>query len=89
MVLGVHTPETGREKVVSNVRSDAKEQELTFPIVVDGDHAAWKAWGNRMWPSVYLINRDGYIVRWWYGELNWEGAGAQNIFAEHIDKLLG
>lgn len=88
-MLGVHTPEIGREKKVENVRADAQSQGLTFPIAVDGDHAAWNAWANRMWPSVYLIDKEGYICRWWYGELNWEGAGAQNIFSKHIEQLLG
>ena len=88
MVLGVHTPEVSREKKFSNVQADAKQKGLDFPIAMDGDHAAWKAWANRMWPSVYLIDKEGYIVRWWYGELNWQGAGAQKVFSQHIEQLL-
>ena len=41
-----------------------------------------------MWPSVYLIDKQGRIRYWWYGELNWKGAGGQKIMAQRIEELL-
>ncbi len=89
MVLGVHTPEMNHEKSAANGRAAAKKEGLEFPIAIDRDKAAWNAWANWRWPSVYLIDTEGYLRRWWYGELNWKGAGTQKVFAKHIDQLLG
>ena len=88
MVLGVHTPETSTEREPELVREKAKESEFTFPIVIDNDKKNWNAWGNSMWPAVYLIDKRGRLRYWWYGELNWNEAGGQNIMAEKISELL-
>jgi peroxiredoxin len=87
-IVGVHTPETEREREIERVREKAEEETLQFPIVVDNDHAIWDAWGNSMWPSVYLIDRYGRLRYWWYGELNWQDAGGQTIMAQRIDELV-
>ena len=48
----------------------------------------WNEWGNSMWPSVYLVDKQGRLRYWWYGELNWQGAGGQNTMAQRIEELL-
>ncbi len=53
-------PETKGEADVRKIREKAKENELTYPIAVDNELANWKAWGNRWWPSTYLIDKQGY-----------------------------
>lgn len=88
MVLGVHTPETSRERNIGNVRSEAREAGLTFPILVDNEKKNWDAWGNSMWPSVYLIDKRGYIRYWWYGELNWQGAEGERLLRKRIEELI-
>lgn len=88
VVLGIHTPETSAERIVSNLEADLKKKELAFPVAVDNASATWKAWGNNMWPSVYLIDKAGYIRYWWYGELNWQNAGAQKQFRQYLEQLL-
>lgn len=89
VVLGVHTPETSRERDAANVRQAAREEGLAFPILIDNEQANWNAWGNSMWPSVYLIDRQGRVRAWWYGELNWEGAEGEKMMRERIEALLG
>ena len=88
MIVGVHTPETNRERDTSNVREKVKEAEFRFPVVVDNDKGIWNAWGNTMWPSVYLVDKKGYIRYWWFGELNWQGAEGEKIMRGRIEKLL-
>ena len=56
--------------------------------MIDNQKKNWNAWGNSMWPSVYLIDKQGRLRYWWYGELNWKGAGGQKIMAARIDDLL-
>ena len=87
-MLGVHTPEVARERDVANVRSDAKSAELTFPILTDNEKRNWNSWGNSMWPSVYLIDKQGYVRYWWFGELNWQGAKGEELLRQRIGELL-
>ncbi len=70
------------------MRDKVKQEKFRFPVVVDNDHEIWNSWGNSMWPSVYLIDKQGRIRYWWYGELDWQGAGGQKIMAKRIEELL-
>ncbi len=88
MIIGIHTPETQGEQDVEKLRRKAKENALGFPIVSDNDRRNWDAWANRVWPSVYLIDKKGRIRCWWYGELNWEGAKGEKLMRERIEALL-
>jgi peroxiredoxin len=88
VIVGVHTPETSAERVAKSVREKVKEAQFEFPVVIDNDKKNWNAWGNSVWPSVYLIDKSGRIRYWWYGELNWNEAGGQDIMAAKIEELL-
>ncbi len=87
-IIGVHTPEGAHEHDVARVRAKTAEANLTFPVLVDNKKQNWNAWGNSMWPSVYLIDKRGRIRYWWFGELNWQGAGGQRTMAKRIEELL-
>ena len=87
-MLGIHTAETAAERDPANVRKAAREAGLTFPILIDQDKLNWDAWGNSMWPSVYLIDKQGYVRYWWYGELNWKGAEGERRLRKRIEELL-
>ena len=88
MIIGVHTPETETERQSGKVREKVKEAKFGFPVVIDNDKQTWNAWGNSMWPSLYLIDKRGQLRYWWYGELNWKDAGGQKIMAAKIEELL-
>lgn len=87
-IVGIHTPETSAEEDVDRVRQAALDAGFTFPVLVDGDKANWNAWGNSMWPSVYVIDRRGYLRHFWPGELKWKGATGDAWIAERIEALL-
>ncbi len=88
VVLGIQTPETERERIAENARNAAHENGLEYPIVHDAEKRNWNAWGNSMWPSTYLIDKQGRVRYWWYGELDWQGAGGQNVLRTRIEELL-
>ena len=87
-IVGVHTPESDGEKVIDAVKKKAKEADFKFPIVVDNESKIWYAWTNHIWPSVYLVDKKGYVRWWWYGELNWEGSQGEKFMREKIEELL-
>ena len=88
VTIGIHTPETSAEHDVAELRRRLESEKLTFPVLADNDQRNWNAWGNSMWPSVYLIDKQGRLRYWWYGELDWNGAGGQNIMKKKIEQLL-
>jgi peroxiredoxin len=87
-LIGIHTPETEFETDVAQLRASMEKHELKFPVAVDKEKKMWQAWYNNMWPSVYIIDKQGRVRFWWYGELNWENAGNQNVARRQIEQLL-
>ncbi|RMF40701.1 MAG: hypothetical protein D6753_11055 [Planctomycetota bacterium] len=87
VVIGIQTPETSAERDPQRVRLAAEEEGLEFPILIDIDRQAWNGWSNTMWPTIYVIDKRGYLRMWWQGELNWEGATGDQTIERLIDRL--
>jgi peroxiredoxin len=87
-IIGIHTPETATERDVANLKANIKQREIAYPVAVDGASENWQAWGNNVWPAVYLIDRRGVVRSWWYGELNWQGAKGEESMRKRIEELL-
>ncbi len=87
-VIGIQTPETSAERDVKQVQNAAKDRGFKFPVLVDVKSSNWDAWSNTMWPTVYVIDKKGYIRFWWQGELNWEGATVDKTIEKLVDELL-
>ena len=88
VVLGIHTPETAAEQESAAVKTNAENAQFKFPVLIDGTKANWNAWGNSMWPSVYLVDKRGYLRHFWPGELKWQGATGDQWMRERIEDLL-
>ena len=67
-IVGVHSPEFAFERVEANVRDATRELGLRYPIALDNDFATWEAWHNQYWPAKYLIDRDGRVRYYHFGE---------------------
>ena len=67
-IVGVHTPEFAFEHVASNVRENVKELKLRYPVALDNDFGTWEAWHNQYWPAKYLIDRNGHVRYFHFGE---------------------
>ena len=68
VVVGVHTPEFAFEHVPSNVKSNASRLGVRYPIAIDNGYGTWNAWGNQYWPAEYLIDRNGRVREFHFGE---------------------
>jgi len=67
-IVGVHTPEFAFERVASNVRKNAKELGVEYPVALDNEFGTWNAWHNQYWPAKYLIDRKGHVRYYHFGE---------------------
>ena len=72
VIVGVHTPEFAFERDPDNVRREAAELGLAYPIALDNDYGTWDAWGNRYWPAKYFIDRNGHVRYAHFGEGEYE-----------------
>lgn len=88
VIVGIHTPETTAEQNHDSVRRKATEAKFRFPILIDDQKANWNAWGNSMWPCVYLIDKQGYLREQWAGELKWQGNDGEKYMRAKIEALL-
>jgi thiol-disulfide isomerase/thioredoxin len=68
VVIGVHTPEFGFEKVVDNVRRANAALGVGYPVAMDSDYAIWQAYGNEAWPAFYFTDAKGRVRRRVLGE---------------------
>ena len=72
VIVGVHTPEYEEEHDLTGVKSAIRAFDIHWPVVLDNNYRVWKAFDNRFWPALYLIDRDGRIVYRHYGEGNYD-----------------
>lgn len=86
--VGIHTPETAGERKLENVKRRVRELKITYPVLIDPEGENWRRWGNRYWPTVYLIDKQGFVRYRWQGELEWQGAGGEVRMAALVDELL-
>jgi len=87
-IVGIHRPETERERDVEKVKEEAAQASMEYPIAIDNESLAWNAWGNHTWPTTYLVDKNGFIRYWWYGELNWQGNESEKYLRGRIQELI-
>lgn len=72
VVIGVHSPEFGFEKLNTNVRNAVADLKITFPVPIDSGHTIWQAFNNEYWPADYIIDAKGRIRYPHFGEGDYE-----------------
>lgn len=68
VVIGVHTPEYGFERIIDNVRKQVKQLGITYPVAIDNNYAIWRNFNNQYWPAHYLIDAKGQVRYTHFGE---------------------
>ncbi|HVL32689.1 MAG TPA: redoxin family protein, partial [Actinomycetota bacterium] len=68
VTIGVHSPKFTNERDVEMVREAVRRYAVAHPVLVDSDHAVWQQYGIRAWPTVVVVDPEGYIVAAGSGE---------------------
>ncbi len=61
VVIGVHSPEFASEQKLENLKAAMARLNVTYPVTQDNDFRIWKAYRNRYWPAMYLVDKRGDI----------------------------
>ncbi len=79
-IVGVHTPEFESDKVLTNVQDALAREGVTWSVFQDNRAATWRAYGNSVWPTFYLVDRGGVVRRVQRGEIS-------NVYPQGIKPL--
>jgi thiol-disulfide isomerase/thioredoxin len=82
VVIGVHSAKFDNERDTAHIRKAILRYQVKHPVVNDAKLALWHKYGVRSWPSLYLIDPEGYFVGYTAGEGNYE------LLDEAIGKLI-
>ncbi len=81
-VVGVHSAKFQNEKDTRNIREAILRYDVEHPVVNDANFAIWRSWGVQAWPTVALIDPEGYVV----GVVS--GEGNYNVLDRAIGQLV-
>jgi thiol-disulfide isomerase/thioredoxin/outer membrane protein assembly factor BamB len=88
VVIGVHSAKFDNEKETENIRRAALRYEIEHPIVNDAEMKIWRSFGVRAWPTLVLLDPEGYYCGYISGEGNREPLDAiiAKVIAYHKAK---
>ncbi len=72
VVIGVHSGKFAGEKVTRSIREASRRYGVEHPVVNDSQFAIWNSFGIQAWPSLVLIDPEGYAVWGHSGEATYE-----------------
>ncbi|HEV8631739.1 MAG TPA: alkyl hydroperoxide reductase [Thermoanaerobaculia bacterium] len=70
VVIGVHSPKFEAEKETPALAAAVARHGIEHPVVNDRDFAIWQAYGARAWPTVVLVDPQGYVLAQQAGEID-------------------
>ncbi len=79
VVVGVHSGKFDQEKDAAHIRNAVLRHNIAHPVAVDSEYDVWNAYAVRAWPTLVVIDPEGYVV----GSLPGEG------HRERLDAAVG
>jgi thiol-disulfide isomerase/thioredoxin len=68
VVIGIHSAKFTNERKSDNLRRILVRYDIDHPVANDANFTIWKAYGARAWPTLVLIDPEGYVVATASGE---------------------
>lgn len=78
-VIGIHSAKFDNEKEAENIRQAVLRYDIEHPVLVDTDFQVWQQYAVRAWPTLIVIDPEGYAI----GSVSGEGN------REVLDRLIG
>ncbi|WP_225849801.1 NHL domain-containing thioredoxin family protein [Streptomyces sp. HPF1205] len=68
VIVGVHSPKFAHEAEHRSVADAVERYEVHHPVLDDPELATWKQYAVRAWPTLVVIDPEGYVVAQHAGE---------------------
>ncbi|MCC5646751.1 redoxin domain-containing protein [Nostoc sp. CHAB 5824] len=81
-VIGVHSAKFDNEKETENIRQAILRYDIEHPVLVDSNFRVWEEYAVRAWPTLIIIDPEGYVI----GQIS--GEGNRDTLDELIQKLI-
>ena len=62
VVIGVHTPKFAHEQSETAVQQAIQRYDIQHPVINDCDRTLWNQYAVRAWPTLVVIDPNGYIA---------------------------
>ena len=72
VVIGVHSAKFSNERLTENIRQAILRYEIQHPVVNDKEMQIWRSYAVRSWPTLVLVDPEGYVMGAYSGEGNYE-----------------
>ena len=88
VTVGVHSPKFEHEADPEALAAAVERYEIHHPVLDDPELVTWQAYGARAWPTLVVLDPEGYIVAHLSGEGHAQGLGSliEELIAEHEAK---
>jgi thiol-disulfide isomerase/thioredoxin len=84
VVIGVHSAKFDNEKETENIRRAIMRYEIEHPVINDADMVVWRKFHVNAWPSIAVIDPEGY----WCGNLSGELGEIREPFEKLLDRII-
>ncbi|MBD2164718.1 redoxin domain-containing protein [Calothrix membranacea FACHB-236] len=81
-VIGVHSAKFDNEKETENIRQAILRYDIEHPVVVDSGFRVWQEYTVRAWPTLMIIDPQGYVIGYVSGE------GHRDTLDELLEKVI-
>ncbi|WP_418907289.1 NHL domain-containing thioredoxin family protein [Glutamicibacter endophyticus] len=88
VTVGVHSPKFEHEADPEALAAAVERYEIHHPVLDDPELVTWQAYSARAWPTLVVLDPEGYIVAHLSGEGHAQGLGSliEELIAEHEAK---
>ena len=69
IILGIASPNVGREGSVDDISAFLEENGYSYPVVMDTDGLMSGTYGINAYPTTFMIDKDGNIFGYVSGQL--------------------
>ncbi|MGQ4649871.1 thioredoxin-like domain-containing protein [Lyngbya aestuarii] len=87
-VIGIHSAKFDNEKEAKNIRQAVLRYGIKHPVLVDSNFQVWQQYAVKAWPTLIVIDPEGYVI----GDVSGEGNRdileqlIQDIISQHQEK---
>ncbi len=81
-VIGIHSAKFDNEKEAENIRQAVLRYDVEHPVFVDSNFDVWQQYAVRAWPTLVVIDPEGYVI----GHVS--GEGNRDVLDQLINQLI-